>query len=244
MKRVLTFILIIQLLIVSVYAADNSSAAISASTVSGSAGETVEITISISSNPGYTNYAILLDYNREALTLQAITPVETEDGPLYSTNCDYRAVDAKSYGFVTAAEETEQTEDGTLFTASFLIAENFSGEAHVTPIVQYLLSNEADFGIFAQRIVQVEAGCITVESSAESILFGDANGDGKINAADAAIVYRYVNNKLTENQLATVNPAAMDVSGDSKINAADAAMIYRYANNKLAAFPAASNGGT
>ena len=65
---------------------------------------------------------------------------------------------------------------------------------------------------------------------------GDVNMDGKINAVDAALTYKYVNNKteLTEAQL-----LAADVNGDGNVNAVDAALIYKYVNNKLDAFPAA-----
>ena len=83
----------------------------------------------------------------------------------------------------------------------------------------------------------VTNGTVTAkESELPDVVYGDVNGDGKINATDAALTYRYVNNKavLTESQL-----AAADVNGDGKVNATDAALIYRYVNNKLDTFPAA-----
>ncbi len=63
---------------------------------------------------------------------------------------------------------------------------------------------------------------------------GDVNGDGYINAADAAIVYAHVNGHsvLTESQL-----GAADVNGDGTVNAVDAAMIYAKVNGKLDKFP-------
>ena len=70
------------------------------------------------------------------------------------------------------------------------------------------------------------------------IAYGDVNGDGKVNATDAALVYRYVNGtaSLNAEQLLLA-----DVNGDSKINAVDAAMIYRHVNGTLQQFPAAGN---
>ena len=69
---------------------------------------------------------------------------------------------------------------------------------------------------------------------ASSVVYGDVNGDGKINTADAAITYASVNKKITlkEEQL-----KAADVNGDGKVNAADAAIIYAYVNKKIAQFP-------
>lgn len=68
----------------------------------------------------------------------------------------------------------------------------------------------------------------------EPALYGDVNGDSRINAADAAITYAIANGKRTATADQTV---AADVSGDGKINAADAALIYAYANGKRTGFP-------
>lgn len=68
----------------------------------------------------------------------------------------------------------------------------------------------------------------------EAPLYGDVNGDSRINAADAAITYAIANGKRTATADQTV---AADVSGDGKINAADAALIYAYANGKRTSFP-------
>jgi len=68
----------------------------------------------------------------------------------------------------------------------------------------------------------------------EPPLYGDVNGDSRINAADAAITYAIANGKRTPTAEQT---AAADVSGDSRINAADAALIYAYANGKRTSFP-------
>ena len=68
----------------------------------------------------------------------------------------------------------------------------------------------------------------------EPVLYGDVNGDSRINAADAAITYAIANGKRT----ATADQKIIaDVSGDGKINAADAALIYAYANGKRSGFP-------
>ena len=98
-------------------------------------------------------------------------------------------------------------------------------------------NNAAVFSVFEEITVTVADGTVTVqESDVPDVVYGDVNGDGKINATDAALTYRYVNNKavLTGSQL-----AAADVNGDGKVNATDAALIYRYVNNKLDTFPAA-----
>ena len=211
MKRILTFILVCLLLIVSVYAADNGSCTVAASAVPCKAGETVDVSVSVSGNPGFTNYAILLDYDRSALTLTALTPAES--GLFTSVNCDYKAADAKSYGFVSAAGEDEQSGDGVLFTATFRVADGFTGSASVTPIVQYIRNNAADHKIFAELRAHVSAGAVMTG------LRGDVNGDSSVTLMDAMTAYNMSCGLLT------VNTAA-DVNGDSSVTLMDAMLIY------------------
>ena len=65
--------------------------------------------------------------------------------------------------------------------------------------------------------------------SSEEPVKGDIDGDGKINAIDAAMIYKFVKNntELTEEQL-----SACDMNGDGKINALDAALIYKLVATK------------
>ena len=66
-------------------------------------------------------------------------------------------------------------------------------------------------------------------------MYGDANCDGMVTSADAAIILR----SLVE--LAQLTPRGMlhaDVDGDGEITAADAAMILRYIVMLIDSFPA------
>lgn len=63
--------------------------------------------------------------------------------------------------------------------------------------------------------------------SAAEVLVGDANGDGKVTALDAAFIAR----KLAEQNGASI-PLNADYTGDKKVTASDAAAIaFRLANN-------------
>lgn len=91
------------------------------------------------------------------------------------------------------------------------------------------------------KISGVQGGTVTVKAIAvkdgmsnsatmiatfriSSVLKGDANGDGKVTAADALIVYKYIQNKvtLTEDQL-----QALDMNEDGKVDALDAELIMK-----------------
>ena len=62
--------------------------------------------------------------------------------------------------------------------------------------------------------------------SSEEPVKGDVDGDGTVNALDAALIYKLVKNNsaLTEEQV-----AACDMNGDGKVNILDAALIYKLA---------------
>lgn len=65
--------------------------------------------------------------------------------------------------------------------------------------------------------------------SEDETILGDVDGNGKVNALDAAMIYKYVKNNttLTQEQL-----AACDMNGDGKVNAMDGALLYKLAANK------------
>lgn len=59
---------------------------------------------------------------------------------------------------------------------------------------------------------------------------GDLNGDNTITAADAALLYRYINgNADLKDELVKL----ADMNGDGLVTVMDAAIVYRKANNKL-----------
>ena len=80
MKRFIAVTLAVLLslaLPLGVMAAELTSCTVTADSVAGEPGETVTVAVRIADNPGFTNFAIALDYDREHLTLKSI---ETEDG--------------------------------------------------------------------------------------------------------------------------------------------------------------------
>ena len=66
-------------------------------------------------------------------------------------------------------------------------------------------------------------------------LLGDVDGNGDITTVDAALLYAYINGRitLTEDQL-----ALGDVDGNGEITTVDAALIYAFVNGRITKFPA------
>ena len=205
----------------SVLAAELTSCTVTAESVAGAPGEMVTVAVRIADNPGFTNFAIALDYDREQLTLKSI---ETKDGAtpyLCGSNVSINKAwdaDEKEYGFVVSASADPVKEDGILFTVTFEIAADFVGEAQVTPVVQYIRNNEAVFSIFEEIHATVVAGTVT------SVLVGDVNGDGIIEYNDVMLAYKAFLGKteLTAEQLATV-----DTNGNGTVEEAEYQAIYQ-----------------
>ena len=119
--------------------------------------------------------------------------------------------------------------------AVFQVKDSVNGTAAVTPIVGYIRDNTALFSFFAPVNAEVTAGIVTIEEG--TVLYGDVNGDGRINSTDAAITYAVHNGKRA---FTAEQAVAGDVNGDGKINSTDAALIYAVHNGKRKDFPVES----
>ena len=61
--------------------------------------------------------------------------------------------------------------------------------------------------------------------SAGKIIYGDANGDGKVNNRDLGLLQQYLNEWDVE-----INEAACDVNDDGKVNNRDLGLFQQYLN--------------
>ena len=224
MKRFIAICLAVLLslaLPLGVMAAELTSCSVTADSVAGEPGGTVTVAVRIADNPGFTNFAIALDYDREHLTLKSI---ETRDGDtpyLCGSNVSINKTwdeNEKEYGFVVSASADPVKENGILFTVTFEIAADFVGEAQVTPVVQYIRNNEAVFSIFEEIHATVTAGMIT------SVLVGDVNGDGIIEYNDVMMAYKAF---LGETELTAEQMAVVDTNRNGTVEEAEYQAIYQ-----------------
>lgn len=101
----------------------------------------------------------------------------------------------------------------------------------------YYLWAYGELGVeYEEEIVSSPSYCkVVVEGgSAPEILYGDVNGDGKVDSLDAMFIYACHNGKkaLSEKQR-----LAADVNGDGKVDSFDAMLVYAYHNGKIKKFP-------
>lgn len=204
-----------------VLAAELTSCTVTAGSAAGAPGEEVTVEVRIGENPGFTNFAIALDYDREHLTLKGINTKDGSTPYLCGSNVSINEVwdaEEKEYGFVVSASADPVKENGILFTVTFEIAADFVGEAQVTPVVQYIRNNEAVFSIFEQIHAAVTAGAVT------SVLVGDVNGDGIIEYNDVMLAYKAF---LGEAELTQEQMAVVDTNRSGSIEEAEYQAIYQ-----------------
>ena len=127
-------------------------------------------------------------------------------------------MDGNSTGFIVCASSDPVKENGILFTATFKIGADFTGELEVTPDVQYVRNNEAVFSVFETIHAVVNPGTVT------SVLAGDVNGDGIIEYDDVMLAYKAF---LGEVALTTEQMAALDRNGNGRVEESEYQTIYQ-----------------
>ena len=222
MKRYIAIFLAVVLsltLSLTILAAELTGCTVTVEPVAGVPGETVTVAVKIGDNPGFTNFAIALDYDRAHLTLRSIQTKEGDTPYLCGSNVSVnKAWEDAEYGFVVSASEDPVKENGILFTVTFEIASDFIGEAQVTPIVQYIRNNEAVFSVFEELHAAVSGGAVT------TVLAGDVNGDGIVEYNDVMLVYRAF---LGEAELTAGQMTAADSNQNGTIEEAEYQAIYQ-----------------
>lgn len=195
-------------------AAELTGCTIAAVSQAAAPGETVTVEIRMEDNPGFTNLAIALDYDREKMTLTGVEP--KVEMPV-SVNTNWKDSEGNAMGFLVCAASEPVKENGVLFTATFELSADFSGEAMVTPKVQYIRNNEAVFSIFESITATVNPGIIT------AVLAGDVTGDGIIEYNDVMLAYKAF---LGEAELTAAQLAAVDTNGNGTVEASEYQAIY------------------
>ena len=135
---------------------------------------------------------------------------------------------------VWASEEDVNLQNGVLLSIYFARKDAPLDQPVPVEFTENLLGYESSFSVlYGGQIVNIDADT-TDGSITFTILFGDANGDGEITAADAAAILRAVVG------LQNLQPECMvnaDVDGDGEVTAADAALILRLVVHLIDQFP-------
>ncbi|TYQ16237.1 UNVERIFIED_CONTAM: endoglucanase Cel9U [Acetivibrio alkalicellulosi] len=171
----------------------------------------------------------------------------TKDGPgVQSFLCDYAHIESsKVTGVIREIDNPVDLADSYLeigFTsdAGVLGAGSQTGEIQFRiekeGFLQYDETNDYSFNASARDFIEnpkitayvnsvLAYGVAPVETSGGNILYGDLNGDGRINSTDYVLLRRYILEIIEEFPVPT---EAADLNGDGRINSTDVVLMRRY----------------
>ena len=175
-------------------------------------GETVTVPVSIKNNPGVTNLSLLFGYDAENLTL-----VSAENGDVFRSS-EYSA-DIREDGsckFTWLSQSVNDT-DGTLLTLTFKAGAT-AGKEKITMNIEEAVAPDEEEQPFA-----IQDGLI--RNVGDELRYGDLNGDGSADFADAILMIRYDTGEIT---LTDEQKKYADVNGDGEVDFADAIRVMRF----------------
>lgn len=212
MGMLIAILLLIANLVVSGAAANSSDFNATVNLGRGMPGSTVNVTIELKNNPGVSSLKFNVEYD-EILTLTDV--VFNEDfGSMVSAVEPYK--NPQPISFISPFNAVNV--NGVFATLSFTISENAKDGDVANIILEPLTENIID-GNDDVIDINVTNGAITVFEG----IPGDINADGKVNNADAIMLFRYVAGWNVEPDY-----GALDCNCDGKINNADAIILFRY----------------
>ena len=196
------------------------------------AGKEFTVAIDISNNPGIISAKLNVNYDVNVLELVGVQAGDFENGEidagdvtLYNYTFSENLTD---YPFVinwsSPLAEENVTTDGTFVYLTFKVkATAAEGTTEISITVDE--DNTVDFELNNVEFDVVNATVtITVEES--TIMYGDINGDGRVNGRDYGILLQYLNDWDV-----TIDLDAADVNADGRVNGRDYGILLQYLND-------------
>ena len=223
-RKILVFLLSMTLFLTGlpVGAASADTLIAAAGQVSGDPGDTVTVPITITQNPGIVAMKVRISYDPEQLELTAQPDCSSADvkfqNKTFSKNLSdnpYSAV------FDSSTVTANITGTGTLMNLSFRIKEGALPGNHTITVS---VVNVCDFDL-KKVVCETVNGSVTV--SGDTVLFGDVNGDGKVDMSDCQIFSDYMAGWPMDSSEFPDFTAA-DVSADGKVTRKDLMILKRH----------------
>jgi uncharacterized repeat protein (TIGR02543 family) len=194
-----------------------SGGVLTVASVNAMQGATVDIPVSISSNPGLAIFTLNLAYDASKLTYMSTTKSSSLPSGLIFAYSSSGGVVKTDW-----ASMDDYSGNSTLYTVRFRVnASAALGNAPIT--LSY--SNDSILNYRLQVLnPSVVNGNVNILSS---VIYGDATGDNRVNLMDAVIVAQYYvgGYGVTLNETARI---AADVNVDGRVNLMDAVLIAQF----------------
>ena len=197
---------------------------------SAQSGAIVELPITFTNVPttkGISNLKFAISYNPEIMELQTVTP----GGDLVKESKDFSYSKISNDTILLTFEDGSKvsrniTKNGTFATLKFYVKYN-------TPSGRYSVVRQANnsegfyYSLYNPINVYYNGGYVDINA----LLYGDVNGDGKVNALDLQYVQRYVEKKISYFPWYRGAEAA-DVDRDGSITSRDVELIKKIILNQ------------
>ena len=185
-----------------------------------SAGSTVAVNISIANNPGIVSMTLHVNFDSR-VELVSVQDTGLLPGKVHST------VMLNPYTLAWENDSATQnyTVNGTLVTLTFNVPENLE-EGDYAVSVSY---DSEGYEIYDFNAEPVDFAVVNGKISVTDIIYGDVNGDGKVNNLDRLILTRYLAN-WPDYPASRIKPGA-DTNADGKINNLDRLILTRHLAN-------------
>ena len=185
------------------------------SDASARAGETVEVAVRVSQNPGIAAAWLELSYDPQVLALEDVQNGEIFPDACFTPGNNLTAVPFRAL-FVDSLTTDNYTQDGTLVVFTFRVLPDAPGGD--TPVsVSYDADSTYDVGLRNIPFV-TQDGTLTAQR-----LPGDVDADGVVNLKDAVLLRRYL-----AGWDVTVNPDNADVDRIEGVTLKDVTHITRF----------------
>lgn len=187
------------------------------SKVSAKCGEQIDVTLSISGNPGIISAFVKISYDNTKLRLVKVTNGDVMADSTLNTAGTLDKIPYTLFWEDGLAKENN-TQNGTLGVLTFEVLED--AEIGETPItLEYVLNSTLN--------VDLEDVPFTLESGSVNISIrkpADANGDGAIDLKDVVVLQRY----LCGGWNVEVDESNADVNQDGSLDLKDVVIMRRY----------------
>ena len=196
---------------------NDDDTAIIISDVNAEVGETVDISIDISNNPGIASLGFELSYDPECVEF-----IDSVNGTIMGESY-FECVNNPKNNIIFVQWinfENDITESGTILVLTFKVLDDVTSDSTKIGIS---CKNDDIKNLEDQIIpVKIKSGNITIGS--ENNIAGDANDDEVIDLKDVIIIRRYIAGGWDIN----INAENADVNNDDKIDLKDVILIRRY----------------
>ena len=205
---------------------DPSAPMVSIPNIVARAGQEITFPVTLTNNPGISNYGIVMQYDPAVFTYisSAVGNIITEN--FGDTNTDGLASNQVRFRANTSDGDTPDN-DGTLFTVTLLVSEGL--DEGTLPADSLAFSyTDSMFDGFTLVDDLLEFGITPGSVTIKNVFYGDVNGDGTTNGIDQTWMNRFFSGLLSETQKQQFRIANADVSGDGIFNGVDQTRMNRF----------------